>query len=220
MEQPADMETLRDLATHQRKTAEYLQMLAGKFLTYEQQQREDNQAQSRRLEQQIAALVQAAQTMAGSGQRLVSETVKGVEAGTRNAIAEATQSQLHTLQEAAKRFAAGVHDAGAAIDRQRSSLESVRHGLLWKLSVPLAVGALLCALGGGAWLWFAAAKARQAQQQADRAQMQAQMVTAINQADVQLCDGKLCVNIDRRDKRVVAGKTYYVAVERAEQAER
>lgn len=132
MEQPADMETLRDLATHQRKTAEYLQMLAGKFLTYEQQQREYNQAQSRRLDQQIAALVQAAQTMAGSGQRLVSETVKGVEAGTRNAIAEATQSQLHTLQEAAKRFAAGVHDAGAAIDRQRSSLESVRHGLLWK----------------------------------------------------------------------------------------
>ena len=110
----------------------------------------------------------------------------------------------------------GWEHAGAAIDRQRSSLESVRHGLLWKLSVPLAVGALLCALGGGAWLWFAAAKARQAQQQADRAQMQAQMVTAINQADVQLCDGKLCVNIDRRDKRVVAGKTYYVAAERAE----
>lgn len=207
-------EELRELLEQQRKAAEYLQKLAGQLLTYEQQQREKAAAQSQTLDRHIAALAHHAQALAGSGQRLVSDTVKGVEAGTHGAIAAAAQSQFQTLQEAAKRFAASANEAGAAVQSQRAALESVRQSLLWKLSMPLAIGAVLCALGGGAWLWFAAGKAKEARQQATQARMQAEMVHAMNAADIRLCGEKLCVNVDRGSKQVIAGRTYYIAAPR------
>ncbi|MDR1075978.1 MAG: hypothetical protein LBL59_06700 [Xanthomonadaceae bacterium] len=205
---------LRQLIKQQHKTIEYLQKVVGQLLTYEQYQKQHSGSQSQKLDRQIISLTQAAQSVTGNGQRLVSETVKGVEAGTKEAIATAAQSELEKIRVAADKFIGSVRGACSAMDKQQSSLDRMRKTLLWKLSVPLVAGSLLCVIGGGGWLWLAVNQVKQAQQQAEQAQMQADLVRAINASDIQLCGDKLCVNIDSASKHIIGGKTYYTSVSR------
>jgi uncharacterized glyoxalase superfamily protein PhnB len=191
---------LRELFEQQTEAITYLQKLAGQVLTYAQQQQQQAQALEKKLNHQIVNLGQTAQSMADSGQRLVSETVQGIAIGSRQAIVNGVQSELQKIREAAGEFTGKTQEACSAMDE-------VRHGMVWKLSIPLLAGTLLCVLGSGAWLWWSLDRAKQAQ-------VSAEFVSAINHADIQVCDGRLCVNTDRREKRQISGKTYYLAAPR------
>jgi len=208
--QDSDQE-LRELIEQQ---TDYLQKLIGQILTYEQQQQQRSEALEQKLDRQIVNLGQTAQSMAGSGQRLVSETVQGIETGSKRALAKGVQSALQQIREATDQFTQKTQGACNTMDQQCSALEQVRHGMLWKLSAPLLAGTLLCLLGSGAWLWLSLDKARQAQQQAEQEQMRSELISALNHADIQVCGGRLCVNTDRKEKREISGKTYYVAAPR------
>lgn len=205
---------LRRLLEEQRKTAEYLQQLAVQILTYEQHRKQHFDAQSQSLDQHMQALAQGAQALTGSGHQLVDGALRGIETGARTAIAAGTQSELQEIRNAVGRVVERAQEACTAIEQQRGALDAVRKQLLWRLSLPLAAGALLCLAGGGLWLWRANAAAQQARTEADAAQMQADMVGAFNAAAVQLCEGRLCVQIHAGSTRTLGGKTYHLVAPR------
>jgi hypothetical protein len=205
--QDADPRALRDLVEQQRASSEYLQQLAEQFLSYDQRQQRQAGAYMQKLDQHLRGMSQAAQSLAGSEQRLIGQTVQGIQAGAAQALAAGVQGELRRIQAAATELVNRVERAGAEMEAQRLALEGARRAMWWKLSLPLMVGTLMCALGGGAWLWFVIDKGRQAG-------MQAEFVNAINNANVQLCDGRLCVDIERREKRVINGGTYYMVAPR------
>jgi hypothetical protein len=73
-------------------------------------------------------------------------------------------------------------------------MEQLHRMLIWKVIGVTAV-CLFLLLGGGAWL---------AMHYADvikQNQMSADLVNVYNQADVTICDGHLCANVDPKGKR-------------------
>lgn len=68
--------------------AAYLQKATGQIITYQQQQKQQDQLRWQRLDQHISMLNQSAQSVAGSANRVVSEAAKGIREQTKEAIAQ------------------------------------------------------------------------------------------------------------------------------------
>lgn len=207
MQQHDQMQELRQIIDEQKKATAYLQQLAGQMLTYEQQQRQQQQAQWQRLEQHVQALGDTARSVSGSTQQLIRETVQGIKDHVGAAIHEAVAAQLARIRQAIDAFVDKVRWAQQALSEQGRLLTRAQTSLVWIGSAGLSIGALLAV--AGAWGYF---QYKQHELGALRQMhVDAGKSAAINAADVLACDDRLCVNVDMARKRTVNGKTYYLA---------
>lgn len=204
MQQDATQE-LRQLIEEQSKATAYLQKLAAQMLTYEQQQRKQQQVQWQRLEQHVQALENSARFVSGSTQQLIRETVDGVKGHVGDAIGESVAAQLARIKETTDEFVGKVRWAQQALSEQGRLLSRAQTTLVWISSAGLSIGAILAV--AGVWGYFQ--YKRHALGELQQAHVEAGKVAAINAADVLACDDRLCVNIDMASKRNVDGKTYY-----------
>lgn len=210
MQQQDPMQELRQLIEEQKKATAYLQKLAGQILTYEQQQRKQQQAQWQRLEQHVQTLGNSARSVSGSTQQLIRETVDGIKAHVRDAISEAVGAQLARIKDVIDDFVKKTQWAMQALSGQSQLLGKTQTTLVWLGSAGLLIGSILAV--AGTWGYFQ--YKRHELGEVRQAQMAAGMIGAFNAADVLPCDGQLCVNIDLKRKQTINGKTYYPAMPR------
>lgn len=146
------------------------------------------------LTQQAAALQAAAQGMETGGQRFARDALDVLRAQGREAVHAgvgdaAAQCREHLLRAAAEasRGADEVRGSAQVLRRQRG---------FWAWSAPLAliVGSVLATIGAG----YAVVNSRA---QVERHRIEAALLRAYNRADVTLCGGQLCANIDERGGR-------------------
>lgn len=147
----------------------------------------------RSLGQQVPAIVK--QSADGALQSLPSQVMGQVKDG---------------LQDYQQRMRTAGSEVGAeanALAQQLKRMEQLHRMLIWKVIGVTAV-CLLLLLGGGAWL---------AMHYADvikQNQMSADLVNMYNHADVTICDGHLCANVDPKGKRYGQHGEYATVKER------
>lgn len=199
------MQEFRQLLDEQKKATAYLQKLAGQMLTYEQQQRKQRQTQWHRLEQHVEALNDSARSVSGSTQQLIRATVDGIKGHARDAIGEAMVTQSVRVQDVIDEFTGKVRWAQQALSEQRMLLTKAQTSVVWIGSAGLLVGMILAMAG----TWGHFRYQRDALGELRQAHVEADKVAAINAADMLVCDGRLCVTVDRTRKHTVEGRTYH-----------
>ncbi len=153
------------------------------------------------LSRQAAALQDSAHALHAGGQRLGADALAVLREQSRDAVNAGVSEAVAQSRE---RLAQAAVDAGRASESLRVAGDALLHRRrLWAWAVPagLIVGSVL-AVGGAA---YAVAHARS---QVQRHHVEAALLRAYNQADVTLCDGRLCANVDMRGRGVGAQEQY------------
>ncbi|MDS0831781.1 relaxation protein, partial [Xanthomonas citri pv. punicae] len=84
-----------------------------------------------------------------------------------------------------------IGEGAQSLADQLKRIERGQRLLLWK-GAAVVLGSLLLLLGGGGWLLG------QYRQQIRDTQLRAELLRAYNAADVTLCGGQLCANVDTK----------------------
>lgn len=136
------------------------------------------------LSQQLPAIVK--QSADGSLQSLPNQIMGQVRDGLERPVQD-YQQRLRTA-------GSEVGAEASALAQQLKRMEQLHRMLIWKVIGATAV-CLLLLLGGGAWL------AMHYVDVIKQNQMSADLVNVYNHADVTICDGHLCANVDPKGKR-------------------
>ncbi|MDM0091090.1 MULTISPECIES: hypothetical protein [unclassified Variovorax] len=148
-----------------------------------ERQCEQSGTELRRLSQQVPAVVRQA---ADDQWRGVPEAVL---ADVRRGIEGPLADHERRLREAGEQ----VHQASVALSAQLRRAEALHRHLVWKVA-GITLGSLVLMLGGGSWL------SRHYYDEIRKNQVSATLLKAYNEADVTLCDGRLCVKTDKSAK--------------------
>lgn len=156
-------------------------------------------------------LLQLGEELAQSNQQATSALQRTAEAAP-NLLRQAAQQTLGNLSaDAAQAVRTGLNEPLDGFNRQVidniNRINGVTHGLMqsqermtavvsklrWLVAAVLATMLLVALAGIGVLCHYRDVMAQN--------QIQADLMHAYNQADVNLCDGRLCARVDRADKR-------------------
>lgn len=147
----------------------------------------------RRCEQTSRELGVLAQQMPGTVRQATDEQLgrlhNEVLGRVRGGIEQPVSAYEQRLQEAGNQLRQASH----ALAGQLHRAEALHRQLVWKVAA-VTFGCLLLLLVGGVWL------SRHYYDEIRRNQLSADLLRAYNQADVSLCDGRLCVRVDKDGK--------------------
>nr|WP_246109267.1 relaxation protein [Vulcaniibacterium gelatinicum] len=144
-------------------------------------------ALAEQLQQATAAVPEQARRSADATLHTLPDTVlRRLEAGLLQAGLEPPVAAYEQrLQHAGAQLQAGAH----ALAMQLRRMETLHRQLLWKFAATV-IAALALLLAGGAWL------GNHYRHELARQRLQADLLRAYNQADVTLCDGRLCARVE------------------------
>ena len=143
------------------------------------------------LTRQLPQVVQ--QSANASLQALPPQLIQMVRGGLEQAAAG--------YQERLRASAGEVGSSTQTMAREINRMERLHRHLVWK-TVGVTAICLLLLLGGGVWLSMHYTKIIRDNQ------LSAQLMQAYNRADVTLCDGKLCANVDAKSPRYGSRRQY------------
>lgn len=136
---------------------------------------------------------------------------QAADASLRTLPAQVLRTTKESLEQAAQGYrerlnASGqqITDSARVMARQIQRLEKLHRHLVWKTVGTIAICFALV-LGGGLWLSMHYTKI------IERNQLSAQLMKVYNEADVTLCDGRLCARVDPKAKHF-GTKGQYVLV--------
>lgn len=116
---------------------------------------------------------------------------------TREGLGQAVQQYRQHLQASGEEVSSSTRALAERIRR----LEQLHRHLLWKTFGAVAL-CLALLLAGGAWLSLHYRKA------IEQNRLSAQLLKAYNDADVNLCDGRLCARVDLKAPRFGERRQY------------
>lgn len=168
--------------------------LAVKLAGIAQRLAERSESATRRVEQAGAALDQCAGRLAASADEFARTSLHAIERQAGGVIAHglgrAVESCRAKLQDTERTALSATHELLQA----RDALQRERRIWIWSASTALVVGA---ALSVAAALYAVAAS----RSELARHEMEGALLRAYNQADVTLCDGRLCANVELDGER-------------------
>ncbi|MDO5611030.1 MAG: hypothetical protein Q4G62_09735 [Pseudomonadota bacterium] len=185
-----------------RNMADYLQKTTGQLLAHHALQKKQFETQSQKHDQQTQLLANAAQSVSGSTHRLISETARGVRDQTRDAIAEGIGQSFERIRDEANPLLRELRATAAELAAERKHLAHDRRKFVWVGLACLGTGAVLAAIGSGAYSWAKLKEARQAEQTLGH-------LRAYSALQIARCGENYCANINQQEKVEHAGKTYY-----------
>ena len=140
--------------------------------------------QLQQLAQQAPGMVR--QSADAQLRRIPDEVMSQVRSGIERPVAAYEQR----LREAGDQ----LQQASRALTTQLLRAETLHKALIWKVA-GITLGSLALLLTGGGWLsWHYTDELRKSQLSAD-------LMRAYNQADVALCEGRLCAKVGKRDRQ-------------------
>ncbi|RMH93719.1 hypothetical protein EBB59_03445 [Lysobacter pythonis] len=200
MQHDDPVKELRDMAA-------YLQKVTGQILTYQAQQKKYLEAQSKKHDQQIHSLSQAAQSVSGSAGMVVSTASRGIREQTRDAIMEGVGQAFGRIRDEANPALRELRDTTAGLAAERRHLAQDRLSFAWIGLACLGIGAVLAAIGSGTYSWAKLKEARQAEQTLGH-------LRALSALQIARCGENYCANVNLKEKIRHDGKTYYQIVPR------
>lgn len=145
-------------------------------------------------EQLTRRLDMLAQQLPATARQSADEAMHAIAASASTRLLDGLGRPMDTferrLQQSGRQLAEGADTLAAQFQR----IERLHRGLVWKLLL-VSWGGLALLLAGGGWLLW------QYRQDIVRHQLAADLLRAYDQADVTLCEGRLCANVDERGKR-------------------
>ena len=140
--------------------------------------------QLQQLAQQVPGMVR--QSADAHLRRIPDEVIGNVRSGMERPVV----AYEKRLQEAGEQ----LQQASKSLMTQLQRAEALHKHLIWKVA-GLTLGSLILLLVGGGWLsWHY-------YQEIDNNRVTADLLRAYNQADVMLCDGRLCAKVGKKDKQ-------------------
>ncbi|MEA9566824.1 MULTISPECIES: relaxation protein [unclassified Xanthomonas] len=162
------------------KAASLMEQFERRCIELEQQQN--------RLAQQLE---QVAQSLPGVMTRSAEQTLQRVPDTLIRSMQQGMEQPVagfeKRLQQAGNLIGEGAH----SLSDQLKRIERGQRVLLWK-GVAVVIGSLLLLLAGGGWLLT------QYRDEIRHNQLRAELLRAYNAADVTLCDGRLCANVETK----------------------
>jgi hypothetical protein len=128
--------------------------------------------------------------MKQSADRLFSTLPQTVMVQLDSGLSAPIKSYERKLQQSGEQLQERV----GQLTKQLAQLESFSRRLVWKIAA-VVIAALLVAVVGGA------TAVSYYRDQIKQSQLSADLLHAYNQADVTLCDGQLCANIDKSGQK-------------------
>ncbi len=172
------------------KTAALMEQFERRCATLEAQQ----QSLAARLQQQLQSIPGVIRQSADEAMStLPGAVLQSVQGGLERPVDD-YERRLH---------AAGTQLGNSAqgMATQVQQLQKLHRHVVWKIA-GLALAVLLLAVVGGSWLlWHYKGEIRDQQ-------LTAELMRAYNAADVTLCEGRLCANVDPDGQRFGADKQY------------
>ena len=164
-------------------------------------------------ERRCDAIEQRQQTLTAELQQLVQQVPEMVRESadqTLSRVPEALLGQVRSgLEKPVDAYEKRLRDAGGllhngsqALASQLQRVERLHRQLMWKV-LGTTLGSLLLLLAGGTWLSW------QYRNDIRRNQVTAELLRAYNRADVTLCDGRLCANVDMQDTAAYGEQKQY-----------
>ncbi|SMQ98255.1 relaxation protein [Xanthomonas fragariae] len=157
--------------------------------------------QQQRLAQQLE---QVAQSLPAVVTRSVEQILQRVPETFIRSIQQGIDQPVADFEKRLQQAGRLIGDGAQSLSDQLGRIERGQRLLLWK-GAAVILGSLLLLLGGGGWLLT------QYRQEIRDNQLRAELLRAYNAADVTLCGGRLCANVeiksagfgDRRQYRLV-----------------
>jgi hypothetical protein len=161
--------------------------LLEQFVRYCEQQGQHQTAMAERLQYAIGSVPEQ---MKQSADKVFSVLPQTITAHVENGLSVPIKGYERKLEESAGQLQERV----GQLTRQLARLELFSRRLVWKVAA-MVIAALLVAVIGGA------TAVSYYRDQIKQSQITAELLHAYNQADVTLCDGHLCANVDNRGQK-------------------
>ncbi|CCG38402.1 relaxation protein [Xanthomonas citri pv. mangiferaeindicae] len=142
----------------------------------------------RRLAQQLEQVAQSLPTVVT---RSAEQTLQRVPDTLIRSIQQGMDQPVAGFEKRLQQAGGLIGEGAQSLADQLKRIERGQRLLLWK-GAAVVLGSLLLLLGGGGWLLG------QYRQQIRDTQLRAELLRAYNAADVTLCGGQLCANVDTK----------------------
>jgi hypothetical protein len=161
--------------------------LLEQFVRYCEQQGQHQTALAERLQLVIAS---APEQMKQSADRVFSTLPHTVTAQLDSGLSAPIKHYERKLEQSG----AQLQERVAQLTRQLTQLESFSRRLVWKVAAVVIAALLVAIIGGATAVSYYRDQIRQSQ-------LSAELLHAYNQADVTLCNGQLCANVDKAGQK-------------------
>jgi hypothetical protein len=189
------LEQQKKAIEQQEQAIAYLQQIVGQVITNDEHRKKALQQESQKLDQHALTLQRSAQQLSGSADQLISETVRGIKAQTQDVVQAALTNEANRASQASAKFVESVSGSCKTIDQHNIALEKTRKKLLWQLSMPLVVGAILCIVGSAAYVASKLNEVAAAKTEYEGYQNADIVMRAYNASDVVICGNVFCGNL-------------------------
>ncbi|MGO1002743.1 relaxation protein [Lysobacter sp. CA196] len=146
-------------------------------------------------------LQELSQQVAGTVLQSADESLRGLSGAVIDKVEGGLSQPVEAYEQRLQRAGVLLQQGSLGLAVQIKRLESLHGRLVWKVVVAAFAGVLLLLTGGGWLSWHYRAEVSENRVKAD-------LMRAYNQADVSLCEGRLCANIDTKAKAYGDDKRY------------
>ncbi len=157
--------------------------LLEQFVRYCEQQGQHQTAMAERLQYAIASVPEQ---MKQSADKVFSALPQTVTAQVEDGLNLPLKGYERKLEASAGQLQERV----GQLTKQLAQLESFSRHLVWKIAAVVIAALLVAVIGGATAVSYY-------RDQIKQSQLTAELLHAYNQADVTLCDGHLCANVDK-----------------------
>lgn len=149
------------------------------------------------LAQQVPGVIR--QATDAEMQKLPGAVMGKIEAGIQQPVF-AYEQRLQTASQQ-------LQQASQVLSARIMALQALHRHLIWKIA-GVALGSLVLVLLGGSWI------SKHYYDEIRRNQLSAELLKAYDAADVTLCGGKLCVNVDAKSEKFGDAGQYRIVRDR------
>ncbi|WP_148649619.1 relaxation protein [Lysobacter antibioticus] len=146
-------------------------------------------------------LKELSQQVVGTVFQSADDSLRGLSGAVIGKVEGGLSQPVDAYEQRLQQAGALLQQGSQGLTGQIKRLEWLHTRLVWKVVVA-AFGSVLLLLAGGGWLsWRYRADI-------DENRVKAELMRAYNRADVSLCEGRLCANIDMKAKAYGDDKRY------------
>lgn len=148
----------------------------------------------RRCEETSQALRQITQQVPGVLQRAADSQFRSLPAEVGRVVAGGLEQPIATYEKRVQVAGANLQQASQTLAAQLRRAEAIHKQLIWKVA-GIALASILILVASGTLL------SKHYYEEVRRNQVSAELLKAYSQADVVLCDGRICAKVSKRAKR-------------------
>ncbi|HEX7801721.1 MAG TPA: relaxation protein [Pseudoxanthomonas sp.] len=148
----------------------------------------------RRCEQTSRDLRQLTQQVPGMVRQSADEQMRRIPDQVMGSVRGSIEQPVAAYEQRLREAGGSLQSGSQALAAQLRRMERLHKQMVWKV-VGITLGSLILLLTGGIWL------SKHYYDEIRENQISVDLLKAYNQADVKVCDGRLCARVEKKNKR-------------------